>query len=87
MRTQQAELDRTKQSLVQSDQEVANLQAQLEQARAEGRRLLDENLDLAARLTTAQIRRLQVEKILLESRIDEQRTASATAQAQVSGNP
>ena len=54
---------------------------------AENRRLLDENLDLAARLTTAQIRRLQVEKILLESRIEEQRAAAALAQTQVSRNP
>ena len=44
-----------------------------------------ENADLAARLTTAQIRRLEAEKILLENRIDSYRTKSTQETPPASG--
>jgi hypothetical protein len=69
-RALQTELERVKQTLVGSETDAEGLQARVAQLTADNKRLLDENVDLAARLATAQIRRLQVEKILLESRID-----------------
>ncbi len=46
---------------------------------AERARLQEENFDLAGRLVTAQIRRLESEKILLESKIEWQRLEEKTA--------
>ena len=43
-------------------------------------RLEAENLELAGRLTTAQVRRLQAEKLLLEHKIAEQRARVAKAE-------
>ena len=80
-RSLQSELDGARASLANTDRESAALQAQIAQLSAENKRLLDENVELAARLTTAQIRRLQVEKILLESRLEELRAAQAASQA------
>jgi hypothetical protein len=64
-------------ALDQAESREAQLNSDLEKARAqiaqyEGRveNLEGENVDLAARLTTAQIRRLQAEKLLLEAKLD-----------------
>ena len=74
VRSLQSELERAKQGLLGSDRDLTSLQARIAQLESENKRLLEENLDLAARLTTAQIRRLQCEKILLETRIAEIKT-------------
>jgi hypothetical protein len=64
-------------------EEERALRAQLETrvaALEEGQRgLLADNQDLAARLTTAQIRRLEAEKLLLETRLEIQRARAAEA--------
>jgi chromosome segregation ATPase len=77
LRAVQAELALARETLLGSERSASELQAEIARLTAESRRLVDENLDLAARLTTAQIRRLQVEKVLLETRIAE--TAAANA--------
>lgn len=46
------------------------LQATLTSTRAQVADLQDQNVELASRLTTAQIRRLQSEKLLLEAKLD-----------------
>lgn len=53
------------------------LSAQLHELQEENQRVTAENADLAARLTTAQIRRLEAEKLLLEARIEWQRAQDA----------
>jgi regulator of replication initiation timing len=65
------ELERARQALLSADQHGAELEARLAAAAEENQRLRAENVDLAGRLTTAQIRRLQAEKILLEQRLAE----------------
>ncbi|MBJ02648.1 MAG: hypothetical protein CMK00_07250 [Planctomycetes bacterium] len=52
--------------------EQARLKAERESQRAE-------NFDLAARLTTAQIRRLEAEKLLLETRLNWEQTSAEAA--------
>lgn len=52
------------------------LQAKLQALEDEKQKLTAENADLAARLVTAQIRRLESEKALLESKIDALRAQS-----------
>lgn len=73
------ELRSVQEALVASEADLDAVDAQLEQVRAENMRLVNENVDLAARLTTAQIRRLQVEKILLEMRVEELKLLQAAA--------
>jgi hypothetical protein len=72
----QASLDRSQADLhaaqnkhAEASKEVSRLQAELEQSRAE-------SLELAGRLVTAQIRRLEAEKLLLEHRIEAARQAA-----------
>jgi len=65
------ELERARQALIGADQRNAELEGRLQTAAEENRRLREENVELAGRLTTAQIRRLQAEKILLEQRLAE----------------
>ena len=67
----EAELERLRQSLGAADERVVALERQAAAAAEENQRLRQENVDLAGRLTTAQIRRLQAEKILLELRLAE----------------
>lgn len=55
--------------LAQSQAELQTLQARVATLQAESQQRLDENITLASRLVTAQIRRLQAEKVLLESRL------------------
>ena len=71
-----AELDLAREAFGKSDNDLLAAEAKIAQITGENRRLLDENVELAARLTTAQIRRLQVEKLLLETRLDELKAAS-----------
>lgn len=79
LRALQADLELAKSDNVKRDAALAERSARIEQLTAENKRLLDENIELAARLTTAQIRRLQVEKILLETRIAELSSAAMEA--------
>lgn len=55
--------------LAQNQVELQTLRLRVAALEAESQRRLDENIELAARLVTAQIRRLQAEKVLLESRL------------------
>lgn len=66
-------------ALIASEADLDDADVQIEQLQAENKRLLAENIELASRLTTAQIRRLQVEKILLELRIEELNALQAAA--------
>lgn len=77
------ELDRTRTALVEADVRIANLEAQVTTFEARLQSLEAENMDLAGRLTTAQIRRLQAEKILLEIRLEESRALDALVEAEV----
>ncbi|MCC7011049.1 MAG: hypothetical protein IT454_00690 [Planctomycetes bacterium] len=85
-RTLQGDVEALKQALAARDATVAEQLAKLEQLSGENRRLVEENVELAARLTTAQIRRLQVEKILLEARVAELAAAAAAAAAAQNAN-
>jgi TolA-binding protein len=76
-RTLRDDLNLARADVAERERRLAEAQARIEQMSAENKRLLDENIELAARLTTAQIRRLQVEKILLEARIAELSSAPA----------
>jgi chromosome segregation ATPase len=80
LRSTRAELARARESLAGSDRSATDLQAEIARLADENRRLQDENVELAARLTTAQIRRLQVEKALLEARIAEIAAAKASTE-------
>lgn len=61
------------------------LTATLQQLEGENERVTVENADLAARLTTAQIRRLEAEKLLLEAQIEWQRAQAAESDAMRKG--
>lgn len=67
----QAELDRTRTALMEADARIGVLEGQVAAFEAQKLALEEENMQLAGRLTTAQIRRLQAEKILLEIRLEE----------------
>src|SRR5204863_2848671 len=69
MTTLAADLELARGQLTQGQKQQADLQARVAQLEADNKQRVDENVDLAARLVTAQIRRLQVEKILLEQRL------------------
>lgn len=66
----QIELGAAQQAQAMQTQQITNLQAELEQARSQ-------NFELAARLVTAQIRRLEAEKLLLETKIEAARLGSS----------
>lgn len=76
------ELERARQALLSADQRGMELETRLAAAAEENQRLAAENVDLAGRLTTAQIRRLQAEKILLEQRLAEIGAVSAAGSRQ-----
>lgn len=57
------------------------LAAQVQTLQGENQRVAVENVDLAARLTTAQIRRLEAEKLLLEAQIEWQLAQAAELDA------
>lgn len=65
-----ADLDKSMAEAKDLRERLAAAQANLEDARSELARLREQNRELAGRLTTAQIRRLEAEKLLLEARIE-----------------
>ena len=75
------ELNRTRTALVEADARISALEANATSLSAEKLSLEEENMALAGRLTTAQIRRLQAEKILLEIRLEESLALDAEAAA------
>jgi hypothetical protein len=83
----QAELTALTQALEQSEAREDGLNTQLESLRAELaqhvariEKLEGHNVELASRLTTAQVRRLQAEKLLLEAKLDWKRVETAINQ-------
>jgi len=64
-----AALQRAESLIDASGSDVASLQAHAAELQEENERLRVTNRDLAARLLTAQIRRLEAEKLLLETKI------------------
>lgn len=81
VRSAQAELERARAAVTKAEAEQQTAAERVAALEAENQRLLSENVELAARLTTAQIRRLQAEKLLLENRLAELRTAAPTLPA------
>ena len=65
--------ERNRLALSESEARADQLQADLDRALADKQSLVDENMELASRLTNAQIRRLEAERMLLESRIRDAR--------------
>lgn len=63
-------LDETYRELDTLQEEVRRANARTEQLEADVTQLAQENMDLGARLATAQIRRLEAEKMLLEAKIE-----------------
>lgn len=64
-----AALQKAQTMLHQTQESAASLEARIAALEEGHRSLLAENQEIAGRLTTAQIRRLEAEKLLLESRI------------------
>jgi hypothetical protein len=75
-----AELERVAESQKRAEAEALAQSSRAEVLETERARLEAENLELAGRLTTAQVRRLQAEKLLLEHKIAEQRARVAKAE-------
>lgn len=80
VRSVQSELERARTAATKAEGEQSGNAGRIAALEEENRRLLAENVELAARLTTAQIRRLQAEKLLLEARIAELSVGSTTAE-------
>ena len=78
VRSAQSELERARASVTKAQAEQQTAAERVAALEAENQRLLAENVELAARLTTAQIRRLQAEKLLLENRLAELRSSAPT---------
>lgn len=76
-----AALTQEQSALEAMTKERDSLAAQLQGLQGENQRVSLENADLAARLTTAQIRRLEAEKLLLEAQIEWQRAQAADLDA------
>lgn len=76
-----ATLEKSRSELAVSQREKAELQKRFDALEQERTRLEEEGFDLAGRLVTAQIRRLEAEKILLESKIEWQRLEEKSAAA------
>lgn len=53
----------------QVEGDLSRSRAEVDRLEGEKRALIDENIDLAGRLTTAQIRRLEAEELLLEAKL------------------
>ena len=81
VRSVQAELERARAAAAKAESEQSGSAGRISALEEENRRLLAENVELAARLATAQIRRLQAEKLLLEARIAELSVGSSTTEA------
>lgn len=75
-------------ALAEAEIRYAQLEEHIGGLEQEKRQLVEENLDLAGRLTTAQIRRLEAERLLLKSRILEaQDSVGETAAVTNSSKP
>jgi len=72
-------LQKSRSELSAALKQTQELQKKLDALEAERARLQEEGFDLASRLVVAQIRRLESEKILLESKIEWQRLEEKTA--------
>lgn len=83
----EATLSKSRSELAAALKEKTELQQKLDALEAERARLQEENFDLAARLVTAQIRRLESEKILLESKIEWQRLEEKSAPEKAKAAP
>lgn len=81
VRSVQSELERARAAATKAEGEQSGSAGRIAALEEENRRLLAENVELAARLATAQIRRLQAEKLLLEARIAELRVGTPTSDA------
>lgn len=68
-----AELEAGRARRLQLEERLAQIEAALATRETELEGLRADNVELAGRLTTAQIRRLQAEKLLLESRLESTR--------------
>lgn len=76
-----ADLEAQSGALGHSQARVIELEGKLRELSDQAQRLGAENQDMAARLTTAQIRRLQAERLLLEHKLAVQKEREAQAQA------
>jgi hypothetical protein len=65
-----AALDKANDIIQQSHERLVEVQGLLEEERSRSERLEGEGRELASRLTTAQIRRLEAEKLLLEAKLE-----------------
>ena len=72
-------LEETSTALEQKTKEALDLKAQVASLESVRAGLMGDNQDIAARLVQAQIRRLEAEKLLLETRIDIERTRAEEA--------
>jgi len=79
IRNLEATLAKSRSELAAALKEKDELQKKHEALEAERVRLQDESFELSGRLVTAQIRRLEAEKILLESKIEWQRLEEKSA--------
>ena len=76
-----AALEQAQAALAQKRQEMEGLKGRMAELEAGQERLFTQNQEIAARLTTAQIRRLEAEKLLLQSRIEGYAVIRGTAGA------
>jgi hypothetical protein len=79
IRNLEATLEKSRSELAAALKEKDELQKKHDALEAERARLQEESFDLSGRLVTAQIRRLEAEKILLESKIEWQRLEEKSA--------
>jgi hypothetical protein len=79
IRNLEATLEKSRSELAAALKEKDELQKKHDALEAERARLQEESFDLSGRLVTAQIRRLESEKILLESKIEWQRLEEKSA--------
>ncbi len=82
-----ADLQQARTALADSQARAAGLEARVQELDARRQALEAETLELAGRLTTAQIRRLQAEKLLLEARIAERRAPPPSDSEQATSKP
>lgn len=80
-------LERTQTELANQSRTVRERTAELEEVAAERDQLRAENEDLTARLVTAQIRRLEAEKLLIESKLEWYRGSTPTVEVVASPTP
>ncbi len=75
----QRQIEQERLNVAAQQRKTAELESKLAVLEADRARVLDQNVDLAGRLTTAQIRRLQAEKLLLEHKIREAQQSASVA--------